>query len=562
MSDNLKYLNEANKILEEYETQIKQINGTNTINNLQNIIKKIDTLLGKIENDVIKKRLNQIKDNATEIINGIKESQTIEEEVARNMRLVDLRGRSSLLYSRQLSVIVYEKLIQRQSVYDYYSDLTQATKQLRILVNELKLTDKPLILEKLKALAEDACESNAIDATIPRLRPELRGFNKEKFYKTVYKYASENAAKNIQLLIEFINNSGYGVKQTSLQVQNKLKILKEKGAKLTKKLEELNSKKEQSENQTVKKELNKIITQEENKNNTTNSKITEQQNKINKLPGGDKNAFEAFKTPIIKKAQETEQVIATQLEQITPPISVSDTKALSGQNPLSDLFGETQLLEGDILDPRKIDLFIPGYYTDKLPAYMSIIYTGESPLTNTGVSTNLPTLEAPFQAGNQKKVYNQFFLTRTYESYNEKQQLVDTMSEGNVAFFFGRAPEIWTFSGQLINDKLHAWHAKMREIWHTTLRGSILAKQNAFLSIVVPSNMLQVNCYPISLNMEHNTSSEHLSMFSMSVIIKNSRTLPGLVSRNTAKGNTEKLSPFETMIKIAEFLNKMQKGAV
>lgn len=254
--------------------------------------------------------------------------------------------------------------------------------------------------------------------------------------------------------------------------------------------------------------------------------------------------------------------------QLASPVAVAIQEALSGNTDFLtpdksngiitlstgfDLIGVnnvdgTQLLHGDILDPRQIHYILPNYDVEDALAYMLVInLSGKKGVVvdkdkpgQEGSSEDeeltydpakLPSVDTPFKAGDSTRIYNQFSLNTLTETHQEKFQIEDTMSEGQVAFSFGRAPNSWMVSGTLINDRLHDWYAKFRELWDKHIRASQLIANGSVLLLVIPSAKLAIECYPVMLSMPSNVQTEVTVPFSMSFFVKDFRTTPGIQNR-------------------------------
>ncbi|TAL45266.1 MAG: hypothetical protein EPN91_02790, partial [Salinibacterium sp.] len=75
-----------------------------------------------------------------------------------------------------------------------------------------------------------------------------------------------------------------------------------------------------------------------------------------------------------------------------------------------------------------------------------------------------------------------FFLEGVQENREEKVQIIDTFGEW-VAFFFGRRPEIYSYSGTLLNAKNHDWKNEFQENYDNYLRGSQAVKNQATIML-------------------------------------------------------------------------------
>jgi hypothetical protein len=130
----------------------------------------------------------------------------------------------------------------------------------------------------------------------------------------------------------------------------------------------------------------------------------------------------------------------------------------------------------------------------------------------------------PTQGGRQLPWVNvippntKFFLENVVENREEKVQVVDTFGEW-IAFFFGRRPEVYTYSGTLLNAKNHDWRNEFQENYEYFLRGSQAVKFRATMflqydDVIVEGLML--NC-----NIQQSAISHHGVPFSFNLLVIN-----------------------------------------
>lgn len=410
--------------------------------------------------------------------------------------------------------------------------------------------------EVMKLTSEDLSPSPPLGKIDRTQRTEL-------IYTTVTSRFSTRVSGGARYLREFTRTSVYGLNMKRL-VQLPIKDAMVKKIDTTDRqfntLPYLSNK--------TKEQINKINETTKEQLEALNKKLNEEYKAV-KNAGGNVNPNSGLnnveplgdsKKTLKIGEQKIPVIIPTELEQDTvksleifKPNIVFSVPTTDSKIVIEGTKGETQFLETDKIqiDPRKINLFMPQSHINQIPAYFSI--TG-----GLGVIKN-DIIKDPFQtsSGIKNKVYNQFMLTQTIEMYNEKFQLEDTFSSGSVSFFFGEKPEIWTFSGLLYNDLIHGWHTKMRELWHDYIRGTVLAEKGKYLSIIIPSTWLRVDCYPIGLTISHNVESENVSPFTMSVIIKKARTLN--IFTNRLNFSTDGKGAIKTLNSIVDVLNKLQQ---
>lgn len=89
-----------------------------------------------------------------------------------------------------------------------------------------------------------------------------------------------------------------------------------------------------------------------------------------------------------------------------------------------------------------------------------------------------------------------FFLEQVNEAREEKVQVIDTFGEW-VAFFFGRKPEVYSYSGTLLNAKNHDWKNEFQFNYDHYLRGSQAVKHRATMILQYDDVMVEgymMNC--------------------------------------------------------------------
>lgn len=167
--------------------------------------------------------------------------------------------------------------------------------------------------------------------------------------------------------------------------------------------------------------------------------------------------------------------------------------------------GITNRFSNDVHDFRKTHVVQPLYMLQndvledrELLSYMFRVSDSNSEIKGFELSKSGTLDSGPF---------NHFMMTGVQETYGEKYQVMDTLSRGWVAFAFGAQPEIWSVSGVLINDVLSDQATKMREIYESYLRITMLAKRGEKLAIAIPGSGLLVYGYGVGLTMATDASS-------------------------------------------------------
>jgi len=110
-----------------------------------------------------------------------------------------------------------------------------------------------------------------------------------------------------------------------------------------------------------------------------------------------------------------------------------------------------------------------------------------------------------------------FLLETVQESRQEKVQIIDTFGEW-VAFFFGRRPEVYNYSGTLINSSNHDWKNEFQFNYDHFLRGSQAVKHRATMILQYDDVMVEGYMLNSSIQMSGVTDKSVPFTFSLLVI--------------------------------------------
>lgn len=83
--------------------------------------------------------------------------------------------------------------------------------------------------------------------------------------------------------------------------------------------------------------------------------------------------------------------------------------------------------------------------------------------------------------------YANFLLTRVRGSLDEKMQITETFGDGEVVYYFGRQPLIFSMAGFLIDSVDNDWFVDWLNMYGHVMRGSQLAQNYELLKIVLPN---------------------------------------------------------------------------
>lgn len=123
-----------------------------------------------------------------------------------------------------------------------------------------------------------------------------------------------------------------------------------------------------------------------------------------------------------------------------------------------------------------------------------------------------------------------FFLENVQENREEKVQVIDTFGEW-IAFFFGRKPEVYSYTGTLLNAKNHNWKNEFQENYEYFLRGTQAVKNQATILLQYDDVMVEgymLNCsISISATMDKGVPF-HFNMLVLNRSPMNPRAILGL----------------------------------
>jgi len=94
--------------------------------------------------------------------------------------------------------------------------------------------------------------------------------------------------------------------------------------------------------------------------------------------------------------------------------------------------------------------------------------------------------------------YIDFLLQQAAHSFNEKVQVIETLSDNYVAFFFGQSAPIFQYSGTLMNTYQDDWMINMLRLYREIARGSQLARRGLMFylkydSMIISGSLLNLN---------------------------------------------------------------------
>lgn len=117
--------------------------------------------------------------------------------------------------------------------------------------------------------------------------------------------------------------------------------------------------------------------------------------------------------------------------------------------------------------------------------------------------------------------YSRFFLQSVTEAEQEKYQVVETFT-GFYAFFYGKRPPIYRYSGLLLCDNNYRWNNDFKFVYENFFRGTMAVEFNAEVFLMYDGR--QVAGFPLNLTMQQDAISEKGIPFSMDVLVVNHST--------------------------------------
>lgn len=112
--------------------------------------------------------------------------------------------------------------------------------------------------------------------------------------------------------------------------------------------------------------------------------------------------------------------------------------------------------------------------------------------------------------------YTKFFLESVSEDRMEKSQIIETFGDF-IVFFFGRRPEVYQFSGRLLNTKNHDWKNDFQEMYEYFLRGTKAVENNS--TVFIQYDDVLAEGFLINCHLEYHGVSNNECPFSFSMLV-------------------------------------------
>ena len=114
--------------------------------------------------------------------------------------------------------------------------------------------------------------------------------------------------------------------------------------------------------------------------------------------------------------------------------------------------------------------------------------------------------------------YIDFLLQSVQHAFQEKYQVVETLADDHVAYFFGQGAPIFSYSGTLINTKQDDQAMNMLRLYSEMGRGSKLASLSTLLSLRYDGLIVSGAMLNLSLGLQ--AEMEMAVPFSFSLLVK------------------------------------------
>jgi hypothetical protein len=153
-----------------------------------------------------------------------------------------------------------------------------------------------------------------------------------------------------------------------------------------------------------------------------------------------------------------------------------------------------------------------------------------------------------------------FFLESVQENREEKVQVIDTFGEW-IAFFFGRKPEVYSYSGTLLNAANHDWKNEFQENYDHFLRGSQAVKNRA--TILLQYDDVLVEGYMINSSIQMSAQADKAVPFTFNMLVVNRSPMnPRAIIGRRLERSGGSLLEAELFNTLQESLDLTQKGRV
>jgi hypothetical protein len=127
--------------------------------------------------------------------------------------------------------------------------------------------------------------------------------------------------------------------------------------------------------------------------------------------------------------------------------------------------------------------------------------------------------------------YVDFFLQSVNESYQEKVQVSEVLSDGYIAHFFGQRAPMWGYSGVVLNTDQDEWY----DIWHIlyedVLRGTRLSEARLPVRLAYDTRVVSGSIVNMSTTL--NAPNETFATLQFQILVKDVKYSPSSVAKTS-----------------------------
>lgn len=114
--------------------------------------------------------------------------------------------------------------------------------------------------------------------------------------------------------------------------------------------------------------------------------------------------------------------------------------------------------------------------------------------------------------------YIDFLLQQAQESFTEKFEAIDVLSDNYVSYFYGQQPPIFQYAGVLLNSQQDDWRAAFMDMYHDLLRGTKMARRQ--LVVTLSYDDVFVTGVLVSMSQMLNAEMELAVPFTFQMLVK------------------------------------------
>lgn len=128
-------------------------------------------------------------------------------------------------------------------------------------------------------------------------------------------------------------------------------------------------------------------------------------------------------------------------------------------------------------------LFIPFPDQKTLNQYLRRLRRGGTDSDALNFAKKLLAVNTAGEETNRSRGYIDFLLQRATETFREKHQVVELLSDNYASFFFGASAPVFSYDAIVYNTLQDNWRAAFNLIYHHLIRGTQLARNKALVTL-------------------------------------------------------------------------------